>query len=226
MNSNLNYKIQTKKIEDIHNTDYEFNKFNKKDLKSNISLRSIELFIRPYSDWNQISDILLEELWKNIRKDDLKLLCFLQSPGLLENTRIARYKKLHKFYSMDQELTFIFQKEFTFDKKIGYFGIIDLANQIHTNLIEILSYQENGILFTQNKQKSFNRDEILNIFDQKTLINKKTHHCQLDLIPTIKDLTNQGCLAIYLKSWPETGSYFLEIFYNKQNREYLLDNSE
>ena len=218
MNTDNKFIVNSKIINDILNSSYEFNRFSKDKLSKDTSLNSLSLQADPDSKWSKIGNVLLKEFWKKNKDfEEERLICFIHSPWLSEQNRIVRYRKLSRFFSKDLEvknLGLVSEIEFNVDGKIGYYGFVELNDENTSKLLQILSDHGNGVIFTcKRSNNSLTIENIVNILQKSITIDHKSEICRTNIVQAIESVTDLGHLVIFPYAWPETGNYHLDVFH-------------
>lgn len=208
-------RIIKKHIPNILNSDYEFNRFDKFKLENGLVCDSWVFPTEPYVGWEDISDELWQELSLKLKTEDNEILCFLSSPYWKEDSKVARYYGLGKFFDKEYEinnLDFKYEGAMPIEKEILFYGLVKVSGQNFKSILYLLSRLESGFIFTWKIEDENKLKELISELSSSLGKNSKNQANYLNLPFAINKVTKSEGVAVYINSWLETGDNYLDIF--------------
>jgi hypothetical protein len=208
-------KFESDYISDVVASEYEFNRYDKSNIDSKVSVLKLEVDTRPYSNWNYSIKKVWEEIILKFPIEEQVIFCFLSSPYWQKDSRIIRYYGLSQSLSRKykiKHLEFEFEKVIIQEGDIVYYGIVKLTEVNAREIFDLISDCENGVLFTWPMATSNSYDKLVNELAKLVAIKNKSKVCHLDIVKAVNLIIDEGCSALYPYAWEETGTYHLDIF--------------
>ncbi|MCP4749188.1 MAG: hypothetical protein GY874_24095 [Desulfobacteraceae bacterium] len=214
MNTNK-LKLESNIIHNVVDSEYEFNRFDKANLKSNISVLKLMINTKSYSKWEKSIRIIWEAILEKFPIENLNVFCFISSPNWKKDDRVTRYYGLKKSLSKEfkiEPLEFVIEKDIVSNNDVIFYGIVKLTDDNAKDIFDLLSDCENGILFTWGGTFDSCFYELVDELANLIAVKSKSLVCYLDVVKAINLILGKGSSVLYPYAWKETGSFHLDIF--------------
>lgn len=207
-------------IPDVKLSDYQFKRYEVATLKGPVSVLKLMLGSTSFSHWKGVATVIFNSVSQKLLPIEKKIYCFIVSPCWNKNTRIVRHFGLRKSLNKDFEvdlLNFLFEKNIESEAGVIFYGVVELTVANCTDIFNLLSIYENGVLFTginhHNQLFALLVEELANLIEKRPA----SSSFNLDIIKAINLITSKHEDALYPYAWEETGEYHLDIFQQLQN---------
>lgn len=215
MNTQKLTKFERKEVPDVMGSDYEFNRFDKSGLGSNVSALMLSVNTDSYSNWRNATNVIMEAVLDKYPPEYFDFFCFIVSPCWKKKNKIVKYYGLAK--SLAKEfgvglLDFQFEKEIENENDIIFYGVVGLTSTNAREIFDLVSSNENGVLFACKKLEDSCFYDVVR--DLASLIGEKNKSLTyiLDIVKAVQSIVDKGAIAIFPYAWEETGEYHLDIF--------------
>lgn len=207
-------------VPDIKLSDYQFKRYEVTAFKGLVRVLKLMLYSTSYSHWKAAATVIFDSVRQNFLPREKSIYCFIVSPCWNKNTRIARHFGLRKALNKDFEvslLNFLFEKDIESETEVIFYGAVELTSANCTDIFNLLSTYENGVLFSSANHHS--QLFTLLVEDLANLIEKKptSSSFNLDIAKAIDLITSKYEDALYPYAREETGEYHLDIFQQRKD---------
>lgn len=202
-------------ITDINSSDYEFKRFGVATFKGLISVNKLTIASACFSQWKGASTTIFNSIKEELSSSEKEVYCFMVSPAWKKDTRIVRHFGLSKALSKDYEVTplnLVFETVIASGGYVIFCGVAKLTSANNTDIFNLLSTYENGILFSSINSKNTSFSSLIEKLTKLIGTKPISSSFNLDIVKAIELITSEGEKALYPYAWEETGEYHMDIF--------------
>lgn len=207
--------ILSESVPDLKDSDYEFNRFDKSDIRGRVSVLKLMVVASSYSNWEEAATPIFNTIAERFLSNGLDIYCFVVSPWWKADTRIVRRNGLGRSLMKDLgigKLDFLFEREIINDKDVIFYGVVKVSLENARDIFNLLSKNENGILFSSESYNTIEFNSLVEGLAKISDLKTKTSTFKLNVSEAINLILEKGFEAIFPYSWEETGEYNLDIF--------------
>jgi len=215
MSTDAMNKLSGEIVPNVKGSDYEFNRFDKSALSNIVSVLKLFVATVSYSSWRGAATLIFNAITERFSPNGLDAYCFIVSPCWKKDTRIVRHYGLGRALEKDFEvgpLDFLFEKEITNDNDVIFYGVVKLTLANMRSICNLLSTNENGVLFSSQGPKDPNFSLLVEELAAIIAVNSRSLTFNLNIVEAINLILSNGSEALFPYAWEETGEYHLDIF--------------
>lgn len=215
MSTSAMSKFYSEYVPHVKGSDYEFNRFDKADLKNVVSVLKLLVATVSYSNWSEASPVIYDAIAKRFSSSGIDVYCFIAGPYWKKGTRIVRHYGLGGALEKDFEvgpLDFLFEKEIVNDNDVIFYGVVKLTSENARSIFNLLSISENGVLFSSQGLNDPSFSLLVEELASIVAVKPKSLTFNLNIVEAINFILGKGLEALFPYAWEETGEYHLDIF--------------